>query len=734
ISSGSQLGLLWDPACVMQRPAPDTEPPRKKLRMATGTVWSWPKRVDEIAAGLGPCLAATDGACEITWAQLAQRSKVAAKSLQKLGFSGSPTSAYRQTLEQEVIAQAPMVVMLPHGVDTLVIILGVLRQALPLLPLSISHGNRKQLLQRYEDAMMLFEPVAAITDSEMARELRQFREVKVISARGLLVGEAEDFQDVETTTDHALAYIFTSGSTGKSKCVTLTNRMAWAECQWYPELFEKLGYRVDPRKDRWRLDHEMGWWGAAFFGEVDVALAMAMPIVIMKPTDPDWAKQQVTVSGALPSQLNNLWPGAKNAPSSLKVLFSWAERCDVELGKAWKRAGVKVADLLIATEYFLTFASCHLELAHSDGRPAHAMRSVSDGAKVFLLDEDFRPRPPSAEELTGLLGVAGPQVTPGYVERVGDGPPVIGSGPLSADMFKVIDGEWVLVPKDIMKRRPDNSFVSVGRGGGTVKVRGGVLMSTNTVEVQLEHGGDVAACCITEPVHVEGGASVVLELRAGDQWSLRNSLQQASFLRMPVLFVCKMPRNESTGKVQKSLVQELRLAESDLEASHRRQLRHAQAAQAAWYWRIARPVLLVCVVQPRTLLRLLQAVYHPKSFLFALLGIAPEGVLQFALAAWSYGALAQAKQLGAWSPLAGLPGLALAASPVSLASAVLVALVALWKCEGKSKELERLQALRDQVGSLRLCISLALVVRALPQEVTWLYSLGLWVLYTCNRR
>ena len=36
------------------------------------------------------------------------------------------------------------VVMLPHGVDTLVIILGVLRQALPLLPLSISHGNRTE--------------------------------------------------------------------------------------------------------------------------------------------------------------------------------------------------------------------------------------------------------------------------------------------------------------------------------------------------------------------------------------------------------------------------------------------------------------------------------------------------------------------------------------------------------------------------------------------------------------
>ena len=36
-----------------------------------------------------------------------------------------------------------------------------------------------------------------------------------------------------------------------------------------PELFGKLGYRADPHKDRWRIDHEMGWWGAAYFGKVD---------------------------------------------------------------------------------------------------------------------------------------------------------------------------------------------------------------------------------------------------------------------------------------------------------------------------------------------------------------------------------------------------------------------------------------------------------------------------------
>ena len=38
------------------------------------------------------------------------------------------------------------------------------------------------------------------------------------------------------------------GAGGKSKCTVATNRMAWAESQWYPELFEKLGYQVDPRK------------------------------------------------------------------------------------------------------------------------------------------------------------------------------------------------------------------------------------------------------------------------------------------------------------------------------------------------------------------------------------------------------------------------------------------------------------------------------------------------------
>ena len=102
-----------------------------------------------------------------------------------------------------------------------------------------------------------------------AKPLLQHRpNVPEISAKELLQDgvPVEGCEDVATTTDNVLAYIFTSGTTGQSKCSVVTNRMALAEVEWYPELFSKLAYRVDPHKDRFRQDYEMGWWGTAYFG------------------------------------------------------------------------------------------------------------------------------------------------------------------------------------------------------------------------------------------------------------------------------------------------------------------------------------------------------------------------------------------------------------------------------------------------------------------------------------
>jgi len=701
----------------------------------TGSVfnWSWPARVDELGRELPDCLAVTDDSLTLTWAQLSRRSKAVAAALRSLGLTGSPSSVYPKRFGDIVGAPPPMVVMLPHAAESLILVLGVLRQGFPVLPLSITHGNRTQLLQRYQEAMALFEPVAVITDSPLVSELQAHRPaLQVVSARELLASdEIGDYEDVPSSTEHALAYMFTSGSTGQSKCVCLSNLMAYSETEGYPELFGKLGYRVDPHKDRWRIDHEMGWWGAAYFGEVDVALAMRMGIVFMKPTDPDWGARGVTVSGALPSQLSNLWPGAKNFPPCLRVIFSWAERCDVELGAMWKAAGVRMADLLIATEFFLTFASCNLETATSDGRCAHVMRPLGR-AKVYLLDESFAPIEETSDgEVSGLLGVAGPQVTPGYVERLDDGSVTIGSGPLSQDMFKVIDGDWVAVPKDIMKKQGDR-YISVGRGGGTVKVKGGVLMATNVAEVKLENGGAVASACVTDPLHVEGGSTVVLELRERDAWTLRDSLQQASFLRLPVLFTRKMLRNASTGKVQRSLLQEERKAELELELQAQAATHRAQESQVEWYLKLARrPLLAVLLVQGGTVVRLGQALLaaSPSLLACALVGVLKESVLQLCLVSWSYGALAQAGNLGRTQSLAAL-GLtavagALAASWPGVAAGAAFLGAVLWK---------GLQ-IEDKARRLITSIVVGLGLRLLPsKDASMIYSLGMVMLFAWNRR
>lgn len=627
--------------------------PPKRAKVVNSEKWSWPARLDAIAKGMyGDCLGVTDDSgAQLTWKQLAHQSRVVAQELKGMGFTAMPSSGYPNFPGEVVVAPAPVVVMMGHNAKALAVVFGILRRGFPVLPLSILHADKNQLRQRYKEAMDLFKPVAIISDSPMAQELLNHHPgVKIILPEDLFWEDPEkdyDDEDVPTTLDSVLAYMFTSGSTGRSKCVTGTNRMAWAEVQWYPQVYQKLGYKVDPRVDRWKNDHEMGWWGAAFFGEIDVALAMSVCIVMMNPRDSDLAGRGVTLMGALPSQLNTLFPGAKNIPETLRVVFCWAERCDVELGKLWKKAGIKMADLLIASEFFLSLASFNLEaIEGDDGRAAHVMRAVQ-GTKVFVLDQNLMPL--SAEpgaEIVGMLGLSGPQVSPGYAEPDGTGRTVIGSGEQSRDAFKIVNGEWTVVPKDLVRKRPDQSLLSIGRAGGTVKVKGGVLMATNVVEIQLQRDS-IAAACITDPVHVEGGSCVVLEINWQNAWSLRDSLQQASFLRMPILYMCDLPRNQSTGKVQKALVQSILDEDHQAERESKEELRQTQVAQLAWYANISLPMLVPCLVQFQTLQELCIAIWtlHPILIISCLLSFTVEIVLRLCLVAWTYSASAHSQNL-----------------------------------------------------------------------------------------
>eukprot|EP00971_Amphidinium_carterae_P266789 5292026-Amphidinium_carterae.1 len=108
-------------------------------------------------------------------------------------------------------------------------------------------------------------------------------------------------------------------------------------------------------------------------------------------------------------------------------------------------------------------------------------------------------------------------------------------------------------------------------------------MSTNVAETQLMQQS-IAAACITDPVHIEGGQLLALQLARRHQHSLKESLQQASFLRLPTVFMRTLPRNASTGKVQKALVQEALDVERVAEQATLEELRQVQQTQLRWYW------------------------------------------------------------------------------------------------------------------------------------------------------
>eukprot|EP00971_Amphidinium_carterae_P274300 5443554-Amphidinium_carterae.1 len=205
------------------------EPAAKKAReagtciQATQTnaqLWSWPMQVDSISKQHPTIHAVSDDAGKsLTWQELAQASMRVAAALRNEGFQGRPVGAYAKTCTEVIVAPPPVVIMMEHGAAAFVVMLGVLRQGFPLLPLSTMHADSNQRSQRYRDAMELHKPVAIISDSPLGAELQGIRpDVPLLSAQALLDAQTtyRSYHDVQTTLDNVLAYIFTSGSTGRS--------------------------------------------------------------------------------------------------------------------------------------------------------------------------------------------------------------------------------------------------------------------------------------------------------------------------------------------------------------------------------------------------------------------------------------------------------------------------------------------------------------------------------------
>ncbi|CAE8706272.1 unnamed protein product [Polarella glacialis] len=249
--------------------------------------------------------------------------------------------------------------------------------------------------------------------------------------------------------ESVLVYVYTGGTTKASKCVTVTHAMALWEAENYPSALAGSGAGPADRM----LQYSSLFWGAAVFGQLSLGLAFGACVCIggcglspssslsssplgqdspKAPSPPKGAGDalrqlatdvetfRVTFLGVVPSQLRGAWPGGpKTRPRSLRALVLWADKCPPELSRCWRDAGMHVADLLLASEYWLAL--------HSDGCPAwndsgvekHVYRPLSSLDAVFLVPAEGAAdgalfRKAEIGEV-GEMYLTGPTVSPGYV-------------------------------------------------------------------------------------------------------------------------------------------------------------------------------------------------------------------------------------------------------------------------------------------------------------------------------
>lgn len=357
-----------------------------------------------------------------------------------------------------------------------------------------------------------------------------------------------------------LCYVYTGGTTKHSRCVAVTHAMALWEVANYPTALDGQVSSADRM-----LQYSSAHWGAAVFGQLDVALAFGACVAIVEAADPDaiaaaCVRHEVTVLGIVPSQLRGAWPGGpETRPSGLRVLISWAERLPPRLGQEWK-AHVRLFELLIASEYWLSFVSDCSLWRDADGVAKHVLRPLP-GLDFRLLREDGAP---AKEGEVGELYLAGPTVSPGYVVRG-----------LEAREGYYRTGDRL--------RRVPRGLVYCGRADSLVK-RGGAWLD---LEASEQAAQALPGCSAIALVPSESGLDAFAAWRGGGPFG-------AQLERLArVLGNCRLhlwgalPVHPATAKVDRRLLAESVAATGAREALWARRLSEVQRRMllgyAAWH-------------------------------------------------------------------------------------------------------------------------------------------------------
>lgn len=312
---------------------------------------------------------------------------------------------------------AAVAALMHRGCALYAFYLAAARCGLPLVPLSLDHRDRlaedlrwTRALEAVGFRLVVFDDAGAERWPQLPHPPGPQGAVSALHHKDLEAalegGGARPWR--RTVPARVLALVFTGGTTRAARCVEVTHAMAVHETRCYREAVPLRAF------GECILQLSSAYWGAALLGELDVALSCGGAAIFAEAATPEevWAavcRHGVTVLGIVPALLAHL-PLDQVRCSKLHTVIAWADVCPALLAQRWRAAGVNLVELLIATEYWLSFYA---------GMPTES----GDRARYFPVDSvHWRVASDKADALGGLaleaevgeLWLAGPMVSPGY--------------------------------------------------------------------------------------------------------------------------------------------------------------------------------------------------------------------------------------------------------------------------------------------------------------------------------
>lgn len=333
----------------------------------------------------------------------------------------------------------------------------------------------------------------------------------------------------------ALCLLFTGG-TFRGRCVVVTHAMVEHEWQNYSECLEvQFPLRI--------AAHTSVYWGASALGQLSIALAFGGCAVLCEVPDTEDFRRIITdeavnTIGLVPDQLKLLADDPCVELQDIEAVFIWGEKLPVNVAQRWSHhPKAKLRELLVSTEYWLSFYSAPLE-----GIGRH---KIVKGVEILIVDELGQP----VQDGTGELLIHGKMVTAGLV------------GPETSEAtssFTEIDGKRYFRTRDLVQKWPDGTLEFRGRADMTMK-QGGQWVDLVSVESKLQklHGIEEVAV-LSDP----GGSSMLhafLVMRNTNEEELVNVFQEARRIlpRGRIHTLCSLPRHHVTRKVDLRKLAEL---------------------------------------------------------------------------------------------------------------------------------------------------------------------------------